>query len=84
MHNALALEHYYRLRAQDVNPQDARNHVRQRFGVVINGDLPNPDEVVTPVTLDPARPSDFGSELTETIWGTSTGPVDGIRRAYET
>lgn len=80
MHNARALEHYYHLRAQDVTPDDARAHVRQRFGVAIVGDLPSPDEAVTPVT--PESPSEFGSEFTRTIWGTSTGPVDGIRRAY--
>jgi hypothetical protein len=73
---ALALEHYWHLRAQGVRPVRAQAHVRQRFGieVALNEAEDSSDaceEVVQAVSTD------FGTEFCKTIWGTSTGPRYG-------
>ena len=70
--NAEAISYYYHLRAQGVDPTSARLHVRMRFGIVINGNLPVADDVTEPVV--PREPMEFGGEFCETIYGTSTGP----------
>ena len=72
--NAAALAHYYHLRSQDVSPSDARAHVRQRFGIEING-VPAAEEVTQP--LPEREPMEFGGDFCETIRGTSTGPQYG-------
>jgi hypothetical protein len=74
--NAEALAHYYHLRAQGVDPTSARLHVRMRFGIIINGDLPVADEVTEPVVPE-REPMEFGGDFPNTIYGTSTGPQYG-------
>jgi hypothetical protein len=76
--NAEALAYYYHLRSQGVDPISARLHVRLRFGIIINGDLPAADEVTTPVR----EPMEFGGDFPETVWGTSTGPQYGRAGDY--
>ena len=73
--NAEALAHYYHLRAQGLDPDVARQHVRQRFGVEISDQVPSADAVVTPVP--PRESMEFGGEFCQTVWGSSTGPQYG-------
>jgi hypothetical protein len=78
--NAEALAHYYHLRAQGVDPTSARLHVRMRFGIIINGDLPVADDV-TERAEDPIPPREdmeLGGDFPNTIYGTSTGPQYGV------
>lgn len=72
---ASALSHYWQLRAQGVLPDAARAHVRQRFGVEL-GDLPSPEE--SGDVVGPVAPAE-GTYDWRTIYGSSTGPRDGLR-----
>ena len=59
MNNANALSYYWHLRAQDIAPDAAREHVRLRYGVTIGRLIPA-DECVTespePV-MEPYKPA---------------------------
>lgn len=73
---ATALEHYWHLRGQGVAPDKAYAHVERRFGVQVPAAML---EATADAVVEVAVSADFGTEFTNTIWGTSTGPQDALR-----
>lgn len=73
---ALALEHYWHLRAQDVPPDKAYAHVERRFGVQVPAAMMERDSQAA-VEVVQAVSTDFGTEFANTVWGSSTGPAYG-------